>query len=239
MKRIHKDLYWLRGLGGFINAYLWQGTTLMDAGAPALSHAFRYEMKQAGFAPRSVRKALVSHCHADHAGGLMHFPQDLTVHAGPEDLAVLQGEAPAHGYHPQYGGVITALERLLPTYQLAENHTGHATSEGDDVEGWRAIEVPGHTPGSLVWYQPETRTVFVGDLLVHHFGFLQGPRPLFTPHYDEAIQSLGRLRELEIETILFGHGRPLTVRAEQRLHRLIDRLQARLAPTAVWTTESP
>ena len=235
MRRIHKDLYWLRGLGGFINAYLWQGNTLLDAGAPALSHAFRYEMIQAGFAPRSVRHALVSHCHADHAGGLLHFRQELHVHAGREDLSVLQGESSPPGYHPRFGGVVSALERFLPVYRLADNHEGHATGEGDAVEGWQAIEVPGHTPGSLVWYQPESRTVFVGDLLVHHFGWLQGPSPLFTPHYAEAIQSLSRLKELEIETVLFGHGRPLTVQAELRLHKLIDRLQARVLPNAVRT----
>ncbi len=227
MQALRKDLYWLRGLGGFINAYLWQGDTLLDAGAPTLAHAFWYELRRGGFDPRSLRHAMVSHCHVDHAGGLQHLHQPLAVHGAADDLAVLRGDRTAPRYHPTFGFLVEAAEALIPRARLHGEHVTHPVAEGDEVNGWRIIAAPGHTPGSVLWYQPETRTVFVGDLLIHHFGFLQGPSPLFTEDYEQAVASLSRVKELEIELVLFGHGRPLAVDAERRLHRLIDRLQTR------------
>jgi glyoxylase-like metal-dependent hydrolase (beta-lactamase superfamily II) len=229
MRRLHKDLYWLRGLGGFINAYVWNGDTLLDAGAPVLARFFRHEMRQNGLAPESVSNVLLSHCHSDHAGGLLHFPQPLQVHAAAADLDVLLEKRPAHGYHPRYGFLVAACERLLPPTRLAEQHQGKAAADGDSVHGWRALHAPGHTPGSTLWYQPETRTVFVGDLLINHFDYLTGPASLFTLDYTLALESVQRLCELELETVIFGHGRPITENAEKRVRALCARLRERRA----------
>ena len=88
--------------------------------------------------------------------------------------------------------------------------------------------MPGHTSGSVCWYQPETRTLFTGDVLVNHFNFMTGPAPLFSEDYPLAIRSLKKLKELPLETVIFGHGLPVTHNAERRVHTLIDKLCARI-----------
>ncbi len=230
MERIDRELFRLTALGGFINAYLWNGDTLMDTGAPWVSRLFLRELRLAGHQPSTIGNVLLSHCHVDHAGGLLELPQPLTVYGGAHDIEVLEGRHAPPSYHPRFGPLVEAAERLLPRARLAADHRTGKLGNGDTALGWTAVSVPGHTPGSMVWYQRDTRTVFVGDLLIHHFGWLQGPAPLFSEDYETAVQSLAKLQELEIETVLFGHGRVLRRHAERKLAALTRRLQARQLP---------
>lgn len=228
MRRLNPDLYWLTGLGGVINAYVWNGDTLLDAGAPGVAQAFFYELRRAGFDKAKLRSVILSHCHVDHAGGLLHVGHAVEVFGARHDLEVLLGKLAPPKYHPRFGFLVEAAEKLLPGFRFAPHHAPMAVADGQAANGWRAIHVPGHTPGSVCWYQPETRTLFTGDVLVNHFNFFTGPAPLFTEDYASAVRTLRRLKEVEVETVIFGHGVPITRDAEKRLHTLIDRLQERL-----------
>jgi glyoxylase-like metal-dependent hydrolase (beta-lactamase superfamily II) len=229
MRRIHSDLFWLQSFGGFINSYVWNGDTLLDTGAPVVAKVFLREAKQAGIPSTSLTNVLLSHCHVDHAGGLYHLHHPLHVYGAQEDMSVLQGACKAPTYHPRFGFLVEAAEKLLPVVRLAGNHTAHSVGEGQSAQGWQAIGVPGHTPGSVCWYQPETRTIFVGDVLINHLGMTLGPSPLFSQDYPQAVQTLQRIKELDIETVLFGHGVPMVKDAEKRIHAVIDRTTERLA----------
>lgn len=228
MKKLNTDLHWLTGLGAIMNAYVWQGNTLIDTGSPLFALAFLREMRKNGFDPKGVRHVLLSHCHLDHAGGLAHLHDGIDVYAEPRDLDVLLGNLAAPTYHPRFGFLVEAAEKLAPKARLAAHHKANPVADGGMAQGWQAIHVPGHTPGHLCWYQPETRTLFTGDVLINHFNFLTGPAPLFTQDYSQAIKSIGRLKELAIETVIFGHGLPLQKNAEKTLHGLVDRLTEQL-----------
>lgn len=229
MRKLNSELHWLTGLGAIINAYVWNGDTLLDTGGPLVAHAFFREMRKNGFDPKGVRHVLLSHCHIDHAGGLAHMHDEINVYGEANDLNVLLGKLEPPRYHPKYGFLVEAVEKLIPSFQFGAHHKANPVADKGLAQGWRAIHVPGHTPGSVCWYQPETRTLFTGDVLVNHFHFLTGPAPLFTENYTQAIQSLGQLKELEVETVVFGHGQPLVKGAEKTLHGLVDRLTEQLA----------
>ena len=229
MRKLNNDLHWLTGLGAIINAYVWNGDTLLDTGGPLVAHAFFREMRKQGFDPKGVRNVLLSHCHIDHAGGLMHMHDEVQVYGEGNDLDVLLGKVAAPKYHPKFGFLVEAVEKLVPAFRFGAHHKANPVADRQLAQGWQAIHVPGHTPGSVCWYQPETRTLFTGDVLVNHFNWLTGPAPLFTPDYSLAIASLGRLRELDLETVIFGHGQPLVKDAEKTVRGLIDRLQDQLA----------
>ena len=71
---------------------------------------------------------------------------------------------------------------------------------GDEIQ---ILSVPGHTPGDIAVYHPRSKVLFAGDTI------LEGLDPYIRPdsiNIKTWIRNLERLRELDIEWILPGHG---------------------------------
>ena len=83
---------------------------------------------------------------------------------------------------------------------------GHTTLE--------AIHVPGHSPGSLVYYCKEDNCMFSGDVL---FQGSIGRADLTGGNFDELIEHIcSRLFVLPNETVVYpGHGAPTTIGMEK------------------------
>jgi cyclase len=69
---------------------------------------------------------------------------------------------------------------------------------------FHCLHTPGHTPGQLAVYVPEEGTVFTGDTI-----FSGCQTWLMTSNVDEWIASLDRIRALDIDRVVPGHG-PVT-----------------------------
>ena len=104
-------------------------------------------------------KLLLTHAHLDHVGGALELARglDLPIH-GPQEgdafwLDALPDQARMFGFPP--------AEAFRPDRWL---------HDGDTVElgqlRFRVIHCPGHTPGHVVFFEPESRHAFVGDVLV-------------------------------------------------------------------------
>jgi glyoxylase-like metal-dependent hydrolase (beta-lactamase superfamily II) len=80
--------------------------------------------------------------------------------------------------------------------------------EGDDVNGFIVLDVPGHTPGHIALWRESDRTLICGDVF---FGTPRlGPPPTFlTVDPRRNRESMLRLAELRPALVLFGHGPPL------------------------------
>ena len=71
---------------------------------------------------------------------------------------------------------------------------------GDEIQ---ILSVPGHTPGDIAVYHPRSKVLFAGDTV------LEGMDPYIRPDSISLktwIRNLERLKELDIEWILPGHG---------------------------------
>jgi cyclase len=66
---------------------------------------------------------------------------------------------------------------------------------------FQLIHTPGHTPGQVAVYVPEERTVFTGDTV-----FSDCQTWLMTSDVDQWINSLNRIRALDIDRVVPGHG---------------------------------
>jgi hydroxyacylglutathione hydrolase len=155
-----------------------------------------------------IEKLLVTHGHVDHAGGTAELARRLGVPIEgphPDDrfwLDALPGQASMFG--------MGKAERFLPDRWL------HG---GDRVEvGATSLEVrhcPGHTPGHVVFLDPESRVVIVGDVLFQgSIGRTDFPRG----DYDTLIRSIQtELLSLGDDvTVLPGHGPSSTLGEERR-----------------------
>jgi glyoxylase-like metal-dependent hydrolase (beta-lactamase superfamily II) len=165
--------------------------------------------------------AVATHGHFDHAGGLHEF-DDRRCH--PDDEADVRRpfqlrlrsqdfDDETRGMFAYYGYPVPELIlRAVPAgdFDVAAWVTPGAEptallAEGDVVDlGDRAFEVlhtPGHTAGSISLWEPATGTLFTGDAIYVDDKLSWDDREAF-------LRSLERIRELPVETVRAGHGRP-------------------------------
>jgi hydroxyacylglutathione hydrolase len=106
----------------------------------------------------TIDKILLTHGHIDHAGGAAALAERLGIKIeGPhtEDLYLLE-DLPRSG--AQYG--MTDVRAVTPNRWLKEGDT--VTVSGLTFE---ILETPGHTPGSVVFFDRANRFLLGGDVL--------------------------------------------------------------------------
>lgn len=106
----------------------------------------------------TVEKILITHGHIDHAGGAAELREKLGVTIeGPNkaDDFLLQ-DLPQTGAN--YGQLDARV--VTPDRWLAQGDVVEAAGFSFDV-----IEAPGHSPGSVVFFNPKERFAFMGDVL--------------------------------------------------------------------------
>lgn len=159
-------------------------------------------------------KILITHAHADHAGGAAKLAARLGIPIeGPQredqfwiDLMVEQGRT--FGLSPS--------DAFTPDRWL---------EQGDRVQfGNQQMEVlhcPGHTPGHVVFFHRASRTAFVGDVLFRgSIGRTDFPRG----DYDALMGAIrDRLLPLGDDvTIVTGHGPNSTLGRERRSNPFLE-----------------
>ncbi|RLA96645.1 MAG: MBL fold metallo-hydrolase [Deltaproteobacteria bacterium] len=186
---------WLNPYENNANSYLLVGqvTTLVDVGHLRFVPELLRQMERDGLSPKAVSLLLSTHLHPDHHEGIGAF----------------QGDSVMVAFHREEEGAMK--EYSYSMYQLAgfKPPSVEATfylQEGDLILGedrWEVIHTPGHSPGSLCLYCPSKRVLITGDVL-----FYQGVGRTDLPGGDpQALaKSIRRLKALEVEYLLPGHG---------------------------------
>jgi glyoxylase-like metal-dependent hydrolase (beta-lactamase superfamily II) len=90
----------------------------------------------------------------------------------------------------------------------------------DLAGGVRVIFTPGHTPGHMCLYHERSRTLIAGDALTSNDGQLQGPNEGATPDMSTASQSVQRLAQLDVQTIICYHGGVVELDASKQIQRV-------------------
>ena len=148
-----------------------------------------------GLAPQALLRALAkaklpepqaivnTHCHFDHVGGNHDF--HARVFAGKEDAKHI-ADADAYCAAKLFGCRL-APQNVVPL--------------GEEFRGWRVIETPGHTPGSVCLLKDGV--LISGDTL---FAEGHGRTDLLGGDDKEMERSLAKLAKLEYSILLPGHG---------------------------------
>ncbi|WP_429472331.1 MBL fold metallo-hydrolase [Neobacillus sp. B4I6] len=84
------------------------------------------------------------------------------------------------------------------------------------------MKIYGHTPDHISLYHQPTKTLISGDALTANDGVLMPPIPEFTPDMDSALNSVAKLIELDIETVITYHGGVCTDRIKERLTAIAE-----------------
>lgn len=142
-----------------------------------------------------VQLLVLTHYHADHTYGAYQFPHATIVgHALTRDLLIDKG-FPALQEAKSQASKLAEVELILPTVVFGSGkltlHLGKKTLQ--------LFHSPGHTPDSIAVFVVEDRVLFASDTML--------PVPtIFDGDLEILVQSLERLKEFPIDSIVQGHG---------------------------------
>jgi len=220
-----------QGAAGFLNLTLildeQNGNTLVDAGLPGQAEAIGAALVEAGIGVRDLRRIIFTHQDLDHVGSGADLVRQsgARVLAHPADAPHIDGSLrllkPSPEMLEQRPQMREALELLEPVG--IDKHL----EDGDRLDlagGTRVIFTPGHTPGHLCLYLERSKVLVAGDALTAEGGHLNGPNPSMTLEMRPAMQSIRRLADLEIDTIVCYHGGVVGEDANGQLRRVIQEL---------------
>jgi glyoxylase-like metal-dependent hydrolase (beta-lactamase superfamily II) len=226
------------------------GWTLVDTGLGLPSSEARWEPVLAQLdAP--VARIVVTHFHPDHAGGgedaqaLMggrvlqgarDYEQCESVWGRPDWSERLVDYLGAHGLPESVAGELRdEAARLAPFVRFARDP--ERLGEGDEVDGWRVLELPGHADGHLCLLRDGV--LVAGDHLLAGITPTVGLYPDSRPDpLADYLASLERTIELGPSLALPGHGEPIAKPAV-RAREIVEHHRRRLDASAAALNRDP
>jgi steroid delta-isomerase-like uncharacterized protein len=216
-ERIADGVWVIRG--GFplrtMNVYLLEddgGVTVFDGGIEAMTDA----IAAAGARFGGIRRVVLGHADADHRGIAPGLGAPVYVH--PADREAAESSDSFRPYHDlsklgPHGRAL--LSRMLPIWDGGAVEVAGTVSEGDDVAGFRVVELPGHAPGQIGLFRESDRLALVSDCFYTLDGQtgLKGaarvPLPAFNIDTEQARASIRKLASLEPSAAWAGHADPV------------------------------
>jgi hydroxyacylglutathione hydrolase len=204
VKQLVPDLWMLSGFPpNGINIYL-MGDVLVDAGT---RHSGRRIFRQ--LKGHNVKLHALTHAHPDHQGASKEVCERLGIElwCGERDADAMES-----------GNLAQKDYRLNKIIMKAWGGPAHPVArrlhEGDEVAGFKVLDVPGHSMGHVAYWRESDRVLVAGDVL-NNMNIITGitglhePRVEFTTDPPLNRESARRLATLEPSLVVFGHGPPL------------------------------
>ena len=213
------------------NLYLLAGENLVliDTGMKGEGKAILQAIESIGRKPGEVSHILITHAHIDHTGSLAFLKQatGAKVVASVKEIDYVSGlkKTWTMGREGFGGKVFKIMLWFMETFPFKYEPASvdFPCKDGDVLECFgkvNVIETPGHSIGSVSYYLPERKIIFVGDALSGV------PEPKLPPKagctdYQQALRSVKKIAALNFDICCFGHGNPIKDRADTVIRKLI------------------
>jgi hydroxyacylglutathione hydrolase len=216
--------------GGFparlMNVFLLEddgGVTVFDGGIREMGPL----VAAAGARLGGIKRVVLGHADADHRGAVPALGAPVYCHPAEQEAAASTSPY-RHYWDPgKLGphGRAVLWNRLLPSWDGGPLETAGTVTEGDEVAGFRVIELPGHAPGQIGLFRDSDRVALVTDcfyVLDAQTGIkrpAQVPHPAFNVDTDQARESIAKLAALEPAEVWPGHLGPVRDNVRSKLER--------------------
>jgi len=167
---------------------------IVDTGVAGSEDEIEASLAMIGLEWGAVGHVILTHLHPDHVGSatdVLGSAPDAKGYAGAPDISSIRVPRP-----------------------LTE------VADGDEVFGLRIVATPGHTPGHISVLDPVGGIFVAGDALNTVDGKVTGANPEFSQDMTTADASVKAIAALEFETLLVGHGDPITKGASKLVAEL-------------------
>jgi steroid delta-isomerase-like uncharacterized protein len=216
--------------GGFplkeMNVYLVEddgGVTVFDAGVEEMVAPIR----AAGARLGGIKRVVLGHADADHRGAAPGLGAPVYCHAAEREAA--ESAEPFRPYWhfeklDPHGRVL--LTRLIPAWDGGAVHVTGTVQEGDEVAGFRVIDLPGHAPGLIGLFRERDRLALVSDCFytldpqTGIKGAARVPHAAFNISTLQAAGSIRKLATLQPSAAWTGHADPVTGDVGAQLERV-------------------
>lgn len=211
MEQVKKNVFAETGIRGCNPGYVVTSEGVVVVDTPQLpTHAIKMRQEAEQHGP--IRYLINTELHVDHIFGNYYFKGAGTVVSHVETDKMFMVETPqikpyeyaweaiptddpeGEKHWPEKGEYFKDPNRPTVTFtgDLTLRVGGHT---------FELIHTPGHTPGQLAVYVPEERVAFLGDTIFH-----KCQTWLYASNVEQWIKSLDKIKELDVDTIIPGHG---------------------------------
>lgn len=204
------------------NAYLVEsegGWSLIDTGTRGCGIQILKCLRAKGI---DLKRIILTHNHIDHCGGmkiLKTMTKAKTFIHGEDASSFLPDGSP---FFPKgwVGAFFRMIERI---YSLSPGPIEVSRmTDGDRVGSMDVIHTPGHTPGSIMLFDPEQKALFTGDTLCTKRETLTLPSRAWSSNWVGLMRSLKRVLDCEFDILLPGHGPIISERASGKTKAFIE-----------------
>lgn len=198
---------------------------LVDTGAVGRATALLRDLASIGVQPINIRKIILTHHHIGHTGALWELKRrsGALALAHPADAQYIAGK---RARRETRRGVERVFHSAMVRVGFGDAMLvaiEHSIEDAEDINGWRVIHTPGHTPGHICLYR---RGVLIsGDMIMASAGGFQPAPPATNVDPVAYHASLKRLAQLDFEVILPAHNPPYVVDAGTRVREMVESLR--------------
>ncbi|MDQ6745324.1 MAG: MBL fold metallo-hydrolase [Actinomycetota bacterium] len=173
-----------------------------------------------------VKRIVLGHADCDHRGAAPSL--EAPVYCHPAEVPAAQSESALRPYWDLTRlapGVRAIYPKLLESWDGGAVEIQGTVREGDEVAGFRVIELPGHAPGLIGLFRDCDRLALVSDAFytlnsqTGRGNAAHVPHPAFNQDTEQARASIRTLAHLDPLEAWAGHAKPVIGEVAAQLER--------------------
>jgi len=218
--RINKSVYLFEKIKG-ANSYLYISDngdlSIIDTGMPGNAVKIVNQIYKMGISMEKIKYIILTHSDIDHVGSVADLKNitgaKVAIHE--KEVPYLLGEK-KRKHKGIIGFILGILFKFIKNQSIAPDII---LKEGDYIGGLMVVYSPGHTEGSISLYNAET-VLFSGDAIItDKHSNIKGFNNIATSDILEAAKTINKIKHLEFEVLLPGHGKPVLKNASYKLKK--------------------
>ncbi|WP_226556295.1 MBL fold metallo-hydrolase [Priestia aryabhattai] len=190
---------------------------LIDTGMPGQTNQLKEALNELNMSIEQLKVILLTHQDLDHIGCATDIrnnsDKNIIVYAQEFYKPYIEGKLPlikTNASQMSKEELSAIPDEIKYLYKTPPKVDVDIVLKGSQLlpycGGIEVIFTPGHTPGHVSFYLRKSKTLVAGDALVLVNGKLMGPVKQTTLNMDQAVQSLEKFLNYEIEHVICYHG---------------------------------